>query len=89
MFAMLLPNRSPTARSGAPASDALMTVATSGSDVAPASRSIPTTSPPSPVRSAIWSPDLARTIPAATTTAEASAKAAIRIGMGAPIIARG
>ena len=50
MFAMLLPNRSPAARSGAPMRTAEMSVVSSGSDVATARKIEPTHSPPSRVR---------------------------------------
>lgn len=66
MFAMLDPNRSPTARSGASASTALTSVSSSGIEVAPASSSVPTKARLSPVRSAIWSPADARATAART-----------------------
>lgn len=74
MFAMLLPNRSPIARLGAPRTAALTSVTISGSEVAPAVSSAPTSSPPMPVRVAISSPDSARRTPAHTSTPAAAAK---------------
>jgi hypothetical protein len=49
MFAMLLPNTPPAARSGASVSVATVPVVISGSDVAPASRSAPIHTCPIPV----------------------------------------
>jgi len=60
MLAMLLPNRSPTARSGAPATAALTSVTSSGKDVAPATRSMPTSCRDRRAFSAIASPARAR-----------------------------
>src|SRR5690606_10939947 len=70
MFAMLLPKRSPAARSGSPMRTAAMSVNSSGADVAAPRKTEPTQSPPSLVRAEIASPLRAREIPAeATTTA--------------------
>jgi len=53
MFAIDEPNRSPTARSGAPARAAVMSVTSSGNEVANASISVPTKSRLIRMRSAI------------------------------------
>ena len=55
MLAMLEPNRSPAPMSGTPSSTALMSVMSSGSEVAAASRREPIQRPPQPVSSAIVS----------------------------------
>ena len=64
MFAMLLPKRLPAARSGASISTVTAAVASSGSEVANARRTIPSQRPPRPVFVAITSALFARTMPA-------------------------
>src|SRR5688572_8528872 len=66
MLAMLLPKRSPAARSGAPRRTAEMSVTISGSEVAAARNTEPTHTPPHLVRAAITSPPRARNVPAPT-----------------------
>ena len=53
MFAIDEPNKSPAAKSGAPARAAVMSVTTSGNDVANASINVPTNSRLIRIRSAI------------------------------------
>ncbi len=69
MFAIEEPNRSPSARSGAPALAAVTSVTSSGSEVANANSSVPTNSRLIFVRSAIWSAYPASEDPARTNTA--------------------
>ena len=67
----LLPIKSPTARSAIPIRTALMSTVNSGSDVAPARRTLPTNSRPKPVKSAIASAYRVRNVPATMMTAAA------------------
>jgi len=69
ILVMLDPKRSPTANDALSCRTALMSVRSSGSDVAAATRMAPTHIPPSPVLSAMLSPSLASRIPAPATAA--------------------
>lgn len=67
------PRRSPTATSSSPLRTALMSTASSGSEVAPASRTDPTRSLPRPASAATRSAARARNPPATITNAAATA----------------
>jgi len=69
MLNMLLPSMLPAARFGTPWRSELMVVSSSGREVAPASRSVPTNMPPSLVRTAMASPNRASCVAARTITA--------------------
>jgi hypothetical protein len=74
MFAILLPKRSPTARSTAPRRTAVPAVINSGNEVAKARKTRPTHKPPRRVRAAMTSPLRASITPATTTPAAAAVR---------------
>ena len=72
MLIMLLPKKLPAARSGRPLRKAVTEPVSSGNDVAAAISTVPMTSPPNPVRTAMMSPYSASLLAVKTTTAAAS-----------------